>query len=168
LPAPLAPVSTVNHEAVEVAVHAHAGPAVTPTVPLEALALADTPDGAMAMSHVPAWSTVNVRPEIVRVPVRGDVDVLAAAAKVTAPLPPVFGPPPEVTLSHVALLNAVHTHPVGMVTETTREPPIASSESAVEDRDAVQDAAPCVTVSRRPATAIVPVRTVPAAFTSTW
>jgi hypothetical protein len=142
LPAPLAPVSTVSQEAVEVAVHEHAEPAVTPTVPLEALALADTPDGEMAMSHVPAWSTVKVRPEIVSVPVRGDVDVFAEATKVTAPLPPVFGPPPEVTLSHAALLNAVQTHPLGIVTDTTREPPAASNESAVEDREAEHDAAP--------------------------
>ena len=71
--------STVSHEAVDVADHEQAAPAVTLTVPLDALALAETAPGEMAMSHVPAWSTVNVRPEIVSVPVRGDVDVFAAA-----------------------------------------------------------------------------------------
>ena len=108
-----------------------------------------------------------MRPAIVRVPLRGVVDALAATENVTAPFPLVFGPPPEVTVIHVALLTAVQRQPDGMVTATTREPPVASNDSDVDDTVAVQEAAPCVTVCRRPPMAMVPVRPVPVGLAST-
>jgi hypothetical protein len=57
---------------------------------------------------IPACVTVSVIPAIVRVPVRGVVDVFAATLNVTPPLPDVFGPPPAVTVIHEALLVAPH------------------------------------------------------------
>jgi hypothetical protein len=82
-------------------------------------------------------------------------------------LPLLFGPPPEVTETHDELLDADHTQPVGIVTFAMPFPPAASNESVVDDRLAVHAAAACVMTSRRPATAIEPVRTVPAGFGST-
>ena len=89
----------------------------------------------------PDCETVRVRPAIVSVPVRGVVDVFAATLNVTPPLPDEFGPAPAVTVIHDALLEALHWHPVGIVTETTRVPPAGPSDSAVEESDAVQGAA---------------------------
>ena len=95
----------------------------------------------------PACETVKVWPAIVSVPVRDDVDVFAATLKVTAAAPLVFGPPPDVTVIHDALLTAVHGQSDGMVTETTRDPPLASSETDVAESVAVQEAAAWVIVS---------------------
>ena len=75
------------------------------------------------------------------VPVREDVVVFAAMLKVTAPLPFVFGPPPAVTVIHVALLVADQEHAVGIVTDTTRVAADAVIESLVEESVAVQGAA---------------------------
>ncbi len=85
--------------------------------------------------------TVNVTPAIVSVPVRDEVEVLAATLNVTAPLPEVFGPPPAVTVIHDALLVADQEQSVGIVTDTTRVPPVEVSESVVDDRVAVHGAA---------------------------
>jgi hypothetical protein len=164
---PVVPPVTVSHEADEEADHEHVAPVVTATDPLAASAPAEMLFGAIEMAHVPACSTVNVRPEMVSVPVRGETDVFGATRNVTAALPLVFGPPPDVTEIQAALLNAVQTQPCGIVTDTTREPPVASTDSVVADSEAEQEAAACVTLSRRPPMAIVPVRCVPLAFAST-
>jgi hypothetical protein len=95
------------------------------------------------------------------------VDVLAATVNVTPPLPFVFGPAPVLIVIHETLLAAVHWQPVGMVTETTRVPPVEVNDSLVDDNDAVQGAAACVTVSSFPPMAIVPVREVPARLGAT-
>jgi hypothetical protein len=166
-PEPLLPDVTVSHAAEDDAVHEHEPPVDTPTEPLAASAPDETLVGESATSQVPACSTVTVRPDTVRVPVRGVVEVLAATEKVTAALPLLFGPPPDVTVIHDELLNAVQTHPDGIVTETTREPPVASTDSVVDESVATQDAAVCVTVSSRPPIAIEPVRLCPAGLAST-
>ena len=75
------------------------------------------------------------------VPVLEDVVVFAAMLKVTAPLPFVLGPPPAVTVIHVALLVADQEQAVGIVTDTTRVAADAVIESLVEDNVAVQGAA---------------------------
>ena len=76
----------------------------------------------MVMSHeVPVWVTVNVLPAIVSVPVRDDVDVFAAALKLTEPLPEPDAP--AVIVNHAALLTAVHAQPDGAVTATVPLPP---------------------------------------------
>jgi hypothetical protein len=51
--------------------------------------------------------------------VRDVVAVFAATEKVTAPLPLLFGPAPEVIVIQAALLDALHTQPTGDVTEIT-------------------------------------------------
>ena len=109
----------------------------------------------------PACETFTVCPAIVSVPLRAVVDVFAATLNVTAPLPLVLGPPPAVTVIQVALLVALHEHPVGMVTEITREPAAESNDSDVDDSDDVQGDAACVTVSNCPPIAIVPVLIAP-------
>ena len=59
--------------------------------------------------HAPACTTSNVRPAIVSEPVRLFPLVFDAALKPTVPLPvPLL---PDVIVSHVALLAAVHPHP---------------------------------------------------------
>jgi hypothetical protein len=103
----------------------------------------------------------------VTVPVREDVVVFAAMLKDTAPLPFVLGPPPAVTVIHVALLVADQEQAVGIVTDTTRVAAEAVIESLVEESVAVQGAAAWVTVKSLPAAAIVPVREAPAGFGST-
>lgn len=74
------------------------------------------------------------------VPVREDVDVFAEMLKDTAPLPFVLGPPPAVTVIHVALLVADHEQSVGIVTDTTRVAADAVIESLVDESVAVQGA----------------------------
>ena len=158
---------TVSHAADEVADHEQLPPVVTVTEPVAASAPAETPFGAMVMSHVPAWATVTVRPATVSVPLRGDVDVFAATRNATAPLPLVLGPAPDVIVIQDALLEADQTHPEGIVTDTTRDPPVASKDSAVDDTVAVHAAPAWVTVSERPPIASVPARDVPAGLAST-
>src|SRR5687767_9519302 len=101
----------------------------------------------MLMSHVPACSTVRVCPAMVSVPVRDVAAVFAATRSATPALPLVFGPAPDVTVIHPALLTAVQTHAEGIVTDTTRLPPLASNASVDDDSVAVHGAAACVTVS---------------------
>jgi hypothetical protein len=74
----------------------------------------------------PACVTVNVRPPIAIVAVRGEVLVFAAPLYVTVPLPVPVAPP--VTVSHVALLVAVHAQPVPEVTPTVPVPPAATTD----------------------------------------
>jgi hypothetical protein len=60
------------------------------------------------------------------VPVRGVVVVLAATLKVTVPLPEPLAP--AVTVSQVALLVAVHAHPLDVVTVNEPVPPSDSTD----------------------------------------
>jgi hypothetical protein len=71
----------------------------------------------------PACVTVKVRPATVKVAVRIDDVVFAAALNATGPEPLPLAP--DVTVSQAALLVAVHAHPVGAVTVTEPEPPAA-------------------------------------------
>jgi len=166
-PEPEAPLVTVNQATELAAVQVHPAAVVTLTDPVDASEPDDTVVGEIVISHVPACAMVTVWPAIVTVPVRDDAAVFAATNKVTAPFPPLFGPAPAVIVIHAALLDALQTQPDGDVTETTRLPPAASNDSAVEDRVAPQAVAAWLTVNRRPPTAIVPVRVVPAAFGAT-
>jgi hypothetical protein len=150
------------------AVQVHPAGVVTDTVPVPAADVAEAVVGVTpAVQVAPACVTVNVRPAIVSVPVRLDVDVFAATLKVTAALPLVLGPAPDVIVIQETLLDADQEQSAGIVTETTRLPPVAGSESLVDESDAVQGAPACVTVSSRPPIAIVPVRVDPDAFAST-
>ena len=167
-PVPVAPFVIVIHETALDAVQLQPLAVDTLTVPVPADPVTDAVVGdTLNVQGTPACVTVKVTPAIVSVPVREDVVVFAATLNVTPPPPEVFGPPPAVTVIHDTLLTADQEQSVGIVTETTRVPPEAVSESLVEERDAVQGAAACVTVSKRPPIAIVPVRADPAGFAST-
>jgi hypothetical protein len=80
LPEPLPPLVTVSQETALVALQEHAAEVVTVTLPDDGSEPEEMELGEMEMSHVPACSTVSVRPAIVSVPVRGDGDVFAATA----------------------------------------------------------------------------------------
>lgn len=66
-----------------------------------------------------AWSTVNVCPAIVTVPVRA-APVLALMASDTDPLP--VPEAPDLTAIQEAWLDAVHAHALPVVTETVADP----------------------------------------------
>jgi hypothetical protein len=167
-PDPVAPLVIDIHETALDAVQLQPLAVVTFTVPVPADPVTDAVVGdTLKVQGTPACVTVKVTPAIVSVPVRDDVEVFAATLNVTPPPPEVFGPPPAVTVIQDTLLVADQEQSVGIVTVTTRVPPEEVSESLVEESDAVHAAALCVTVSRRPPIAIVPVRAEPAGFAST-
>jgi hypothetical protein len=123
LPEPDAPVVTVSHPVLLLtAVHAQPVGAVTATVPvlLPEPRLCDVGE-MVSVQVMPAWVTVNVCPATVSVPVRDEVDPLAAKLKPTDPFPDPDAP--DVTVSQpVLLLTAVHEHPAAAVTATVPVP----------------------------------------------
>ncbi len=62
---------------------------------------------------------------MVAVPMRAVVAVLAATDRATVPLPLPLAP--LVTVSHEAVLAAVHAQPVGLVTVTLTDSPVATA-----------------------------------------
>jgi hypothetical protein len=72
-----------------------------------------------------------------------------------------------VTVIQETLLTAVHWQSGGVVTDTTRVPPVDVSESLVDESDAVQAAAAWLIVRSLPPMAIVPLRVEPFGFAST-
>ena len=81
--------------------------------------------------QAPSCVTVTVAPATVNVPVRDDVEVFAAAAKVVLPLPvPVA---PLLMESQAALLAADQVQPVVVVTAELCEPPDAPTLAVVGD-----------------------------------
>src|SRR5260370_7482749 len=70
------------------------------------------------------WGGEKVWPAMVAVPVRA-LPALGAARRITEPLPDPEAP--EITVSHAALLVAVHGQviSVGVITTTLRFPPVA-------------------------------------------
>lgn len=158
LPLPLPPELIVIHGTPLDADHEHPAPAVTPTLFLA------PPDGTLApfggdneIEQPLAWVTVNVWPPIVSTADRATLDV-AAAAYWTVPLPLPFAP--DVTVSHDALLLAVHEHPSAVVTVTLPEPPADGTLAAVGAIE-MEHPLPCVTVTCAPATLMLPLRAGP-------
>jgi hypothetical protein len=112
-----------------------------------------------------ACVTVKVCPATVTVAVRVDVVVLAAVTNVTAPLPvPVA---PVETVTHPALLAAVHAHPAVVVTLMVPEPPAAANAWLAGEIVNAQPTPACVTVNVLPAMVSVPVRGVVAVEAAT-
>ena len=72
------------------------------------------------VQEVPLWVTLTVLAGDRERAGRCEVDVLAVALKVTVPLPLPLAPP--LTVSHPALLIAVHVHPVAAVTLVVDDP----------------------------------------------
>ena len=81
---------------------------------------------------------------------------MVVALNVTVALPEPEAPP--VTLSHAALLAAVHEHPAAVVTAVVEAPPAEVSVREVGETPKVQLIPFCVTVTVCPATVSVPVR----------
>jgi hypothetical protein len=127
LPEPLAPLAMVSHDAFSVAVQVQPVPAATVTVPLPPLTATLWVEGdrAMLQGATPAWVTVTVLPPTVSVALREALVVLAVAVTVAVPLPEPVAP--AVTVSHVALSDAVHAHPDPEVTETLAVPPLTGT-----------------------------------------
>src|SRR5262245_57225019 len=113
LPRPVPSPLTVIHPAPDVDVHAQPEVVVTCTWTLPADADIDCVVGEIEYVHDTAASceAVNVRPAIVTVPERA-VPVFAATVIVAGP---VALPAPD-TVSHGALLDDVHAHPLVVVT----------------------------------------------------
>ena len=126
MPLPLAPVLTVIHVALLLAVQVQPVAAVTVTVPEPAadVTLADAGDTVGAHGTAACSVTVNVDPAMVSVPVRLVVPVLAALLNVTVPDPEPDAP--ALTVIHAALLTAVHAQPVPAVTMLLPGPPAAA------------------------------------------
>ena len=82
---------------------------------------------------------------MVKVPVRGEVAVLAAMEKATEPLPLPLAP--DVMVSQASLLVAAQVQPVVVVTVALLEPAAAVGLSEVGDTVKAQGAAACVTVT---------------------
>lgn len=85
----------------------------------------------------------------------------------TTPLP--LPLPPELIVIQLALLTAVHTQAVVVVTFTLPGPPVASNDRLMGERVKVQppDAPDWVTVNVSPAIVIVPIREVVPGFVAT-
>ena len=104
---PLAPLVTVSHATELDACQLQPVAAATDTLPVPAVLGAGALVGVTVYVHVrPAWLTLKGCPAMVRLADRDDVDVFAATLKTTEPLP--VPDAPFVTLSHCALLVAVH------------------------------------------------------------
>ncbi|HET7218196.1 MAG TPA: hypothetical protein VFJ02_09105 [Vicinamibacterales bacterium] len=99
---------------------------------------------------------MSVWPAIVTVPDRDCSEPFAAAVKLTEPLPLPVAPP--VTVSHVALLTALHEQPVGAETLAVLDPPLALTLRLVGEIEYVHPVPDCVTVKVWPAIVIVPLR----------
>jgi hypothetical protein len=95
------------------------------------------------------------------VPVRGDVDALAATLNPIVPAPE---PWPDVTVNHAALLVAVQEQLAAALTPTLPVPPAAGTDWAAGTSEYEQAAPACVTVTDLPPAVIVPVREVESGF----
>lgn len=108
-----------------------------------------------------ACVTVNARPPIVSVPVRAG-PTFVPTLNPTDPFP--FPLAPDVTVSHAALVTAVHPHPAWVDTATVPAPADASALRLLDEIVNVHDAvaAACVTSARCPPIVMLPVRSLPA------
>jgi hypothetical protein len=132
-PDPVEPPVMVIQDAELEAVHAQPEPAVTSTVPVDAGDSTERLVVESVKAHTgAACVTVNVRPPTVIVAVRAAAVVFASAlyAMVASPLPLVA----PVMVSHVALLDAVHAHPLAVSMENDPLAAAASSETLEGDR----------------------------------
>jgi hypothetical protein len=134
LPVPLAPAVMVSQVAPVTVIQLHPVPAATLTLPVppDAGKVCETGERVI-VQLAPACATVKACPPIVIVPERLVVVVLAAALKLTVPLPEPLAP--AVTVSQLALLVAVHAQPVPAVTFVLPVPPVAATFAADDDSE---------------------------------
>jgi hypothetical protein len=134
-PLPLAPLVTVNHDVLLLTpVHAHPAGDVTAVDPVPPPATTDWLVGEIANVHdAAAWVTVNVRPAMVRVPVRTEVVGLAATLYGTVPFPvPLVAP---VSVIQLAFDRADQAQPAPAVTPTLPVVPPEPTDRPVEFSD---------------------------------
>jgi hypothetical protein len=144
-PLPEPPLPIVIQETLLVAVQAQPLAAVTDTVALSPAAGEFQLTGEMEkVQGTPAWVTVKVWPATVSVPVRDDVEVLAATVNATEPLP--LPDAPLVTVIHAALLLAVQAQPLVVVTAIVELSPAAGEFQLAGAIENVQGAPAWVTV----------------------
>ena len=159
MPFPVAPLTTVSHDALLVAVHAHPEGAVTGNeirTPVAVCVVDHTPN---VYEHgTPASVTENVDAPIVMVPVRVDAAVFAATAYVTVLLPTPDAP--LVIVIQLALLTAVQVVDEPVAIAILPLPPAAAKLAVEGNRENCGAAAPCVTASVRPAITMAPDRAV--------
>jgi len=110
-----------------------------------------------ALCVVPDCVTVKVCPAIVSVPVRL-APLFGAAEKLTDPFP--VPTAPELIVSQLAWLEAVHAHPEAALTPTVPVPPEAGTEEPDEESENVQAPAWLITTCW-PATVTVVLRAAP-------
>src|SRR5256885_11865299 len=122
-------------------------------------------DDNVKLHATPLCVTVTVCPATVSVPVRAAVPVFAATVYSTVPLAVRLAPP--VTVIQLALLVALHAHPLVVVTIVLPGPPAAPRLCAVDDNVKLHGTPLCVTVTVCPATVSVPVRAAVPAFAAT-
>jgi hypothetical protein len=141
LPLPLPPLVMLSHAALLELVQLHPAGEVTFVDPAPPAARTVCAGGVSAnVQGAAAWLTVNVCPPIVIVPARVAAFGLAAALKLTVPLPLPLAP--AVTVNQpVLLLTAVHEHPVGEVTVVEPVPPAATTDCDVGVNENVHGAA---------------------------
>jgi hypothetical protein len=142
------------------AVHPHPVIAVTVTQLLPPRLPNDWLVGLMLWMQpaVPFWFTVKVCPPTVIVALRGVGAVLTSTMYETAPLPDPLEP--AVTLSHAALLVAVHVQPAVAVTESTPLAPDTGTDRDVGEITYEQELGigAWVTATVWPASVIAPMR----------
>ena len=134
LPGPLPlPGLIAIHDTESVAVHEQPAVVVIVTVAVPPAPAIVTLVGVTEYPQAPACVTVTAVPATVNVPVRDEVDVFAAAAKVVLPEPlPVA---PLLIESQAALLVADQVQPVVVVTAEVCEPPDAPMLAVVGDTE---------------------------------
>jgi hypothetical protein len=160
VPVPGDPPMTVSQSVLfETAVHEHAAPVVTVTLPVPPAALSVWVWGLSANVHGAGWFTVSVWPPMVTVPLRAEPAFAAAVIRtVPGPLP---DDPSATVIQSVLFETAVHAHPAVVVTLVVASPPPAGTSTEGGVSVNAHGAAACITVNVRPAIATVPVRAAP-------
>lgn len=124
LPVPVAPPDIVIHESALTAVQAQPVMDVTEMLPVDAADATDRlVDDRVYVQAAAAWVTLNVPVPTLMVAERSAVAGLASTLYATVPFPLPLGG--LVTVSHGALLDAVHAHPLFADTEKL---PVATSD----------------------------------------
>jgi hypothetical protein len=156
-PVPVAPATTVIHDAFDAAVHGQPLPDVTVTVTDDAAPPTETPLlDRLVVQALPACEMLNAWPPIVSVPMRVNGVLFAGTEYWTVPSP--LPGDPDVTVIHVTLLDADHAHPAGAEIATDPLEPKPLSETEIGESVRVHAMPDWVTVTVWPAIVTVPVR----------
>jgi hypothetical protein len=166
LPLPLAPAVTVIQPALLVDVHEQPVGEVTVVDPVVAPAPTDWPPGEIEYVQAAADCVIeNVCPPMVSVPVRCVAFGFGAMSNDAEPLPLPLVEPWSVT--HPALLVAVHAQPAGAVMLVDPGPPAAAIVCDPGDSEYVHGVPACVTVKMSSPIVTEPMRCAVLGFAAT-